>query len=454
MGEYPIRQDWSNYRPSKAALLPNRRRIAARKRRNRRLIFCALVLIIAGCFFWAYREDVSRSPDRPQTELPAPKPAAAVIDSTFLKAWARKVNWNRPVPGAYKTLHDGELLSVETTLSPELQPYLNQILDHLGQLDRGRPRYACMVVMETATGRVIALGGYDDRHTEENLCLNHDFPAASLFKIVSAAGVIDAKQMSPSTQLRFNGGKYTLYKRQLRNKNNRYTNRISLERAFAESVNPVFGKIGAIELQQTLLDTYADKFGFNRDFSADLPVTPGRFTAGTDTYHWAELACGFNQDTRITPLHGVVLGAFPMCGGNLPEPVLIASVTGEAGAARYAPGKADTAAPLMVSPQTAAALKKMMIATVRYGTARKAFKKYRPYPLPAGLTIGGKTGSIGTGDGNDYRYDWFTGFADLGSGKPAIAVAVLIAHQKYLGTRAAEWSRRLMSRYFETRQAG
>ena len=64
---------------------------------------------------------------------------------------------------------------------------------------------------------------------QENLCLKARFPAASLFKIVAAAAAIEARGFHPDKTLTYRGGRYTLYKSQLKKRQDRYSNRISLQ---------------------------------------------------------------------------------------------------------------------------------------------------------------------------------------------------------------------------------
>ena len=65
----------------------------------------------------------------------------------------------------------------------------------------------------------------------------------------------------------------------------------------------------------------------------------------------------------------------------------------------------------------------------------------------APLQIGGKTGSIDNAS-HDVRYDWFVGFARERAGKKQVVVAVMVGHQKYIGTRATEYALMALSQYF------
>ena len=88
---------------------------------------------------------------------------------------------------------------------------------------------------------------------------------------------MDTLGYSDTTPLYFNGNKYTLYKRQITEKKNKYTSTVSLASAFAQSINPVFGKLGQLYLGRERLDTYASGFGFNLKTDADFQFQSGVF---------------------------------------------------------------------------------------------------------------------------------------------------------------------------------
>jgi membrane carboxypeptidase/penicillin-binding protein len=89
-----------------------------------------------------------------------------------------------------------------------------------------------------------------------------------------------------------------------------------------------------------------------------------------------------------------------------------------------------------------------MEATITSGTARKSFQGHDKDETLSQLQIGGKTGSMDN-QTHDIRYDWFVGFARALSGKANLAVAVLVAHEDYIGTRAGQYARMAMTQYFK-----
>jgi cell division protein FtsI/penicillin-binding protein 2 len=105
-----------------------------------------------------------------------------------------------------------------------------------------------------------------------------------------------------------------------------------------------------------------------------------------------------------------------------------------------------------VTPETALELERLMRETVSRGTARKIFRNRAKDRVLSQLVIGGKTGSIDN-KAHDARYDWFVGFARHTASQTAIAVSVVVAHEKYIGRRAGEYARLAIQEYFRPRIA-
>jgi cell division protein FtsI/penicillin-binding protein 2 len=208
----------------------------------------------------------------------------------------------------------------------------------------------------------------------------------------------------------------------------------------------VFGKIGSNQLHQALLAKYADAFGFNQEIGFEAPLAASTIRITEDPYQWAEVASGFNQDTRISPLHGALIASVVANGGRLVEPNIVERVTDPMGVVIYRSRPAVIRE--VISSRASRQLEDLMTATVRSGTSRSAFRGYRRDWVLSKLEIGGKTGSINSRD-NEARYDWFVGFAKEKNGEAAVAVSALVAHEKYIGRRAAEYARLAIRQYFQ-----
>ncbi|MCA1792969.1 MAG: penicillin-binding transpeptidase domain-containing protein [Desulfotignum sp.] len=338
-----------------------------------------------------------------------------------------------------------ESFHITTTLDPNLTAHLTSILDHLKTLTRGKPRQIAMVVMDANLGHILAMAGFDLENPDTNPCTAAIYPAASIFKIVTAAAAVDALGYTPQTPLYFNGNKYTLYKRQLKDVKNKYTIQVSLASAFADSINPVFGKLGQTYLGKETLSTYARAFGFNQAFDADLLFEPGQFSINEDLFHLAELGCGFNRDTLISPMFGAMMLTPLLNQGKILLPAVVSHVANAKGETVYTYTKQTLAS--AIGPASASAIVRLMEKTVSRGTAKKSFGSISRDKILANLVIGGKTGSLSNRE-HTIKYDWFTGFGKEKTGDRAILVSIVVGHGKYIGTRAASHARSILQHYF------
>ena len=326
---------------------------------------------------------------------------------------------------------NGAALTLATTLDEKFQQRLIKLLH------RYHPQLGAGVLLDLESGAVKAMGCY--RNPEErgciippstaNLCLCADFPAASLFKMVTAYGILCRRGVGRKSTFSLVGRRHTLYRYQLGLGKSRYRYRpekVTLEEAFARSVNPVFGKIGIDYFPAPKLLELADRFAFNRQIEFDLPLAQSVVVAPEDDFRRAETACGFISTTRISPLHAALLAGAPLVGKGLKRPYLYQRVSDEQGAELYYHQPAPAALQL---DHTGACreLVAMMRATVRYGTASKSFRHLKRRRVYKQWEIGGKTGSLDM-PGCDNRCEWFAGFGCERKSGRKFAVSVALVH--------------------------
>ena len=433
---------WRDYQSS----LPKKfiREQRPQRRISSRAIVVGLVataLIAAFGLFSFLRNSAENSPPLMATTTAAVPTAIGQLNKEGIReflderAFSNLTEKDLSLPAAGSTLH------VETTLNPDLQNYL------LDTIDRVNSRYVGIVVMEGASGRVLALAGFDRTDSFGNPCLRSQFPAASIFKIVTAATAMDHCGYSADSPMHYSGSKHTLYKRQLTDKVDRYTTTIPLREAFADSINPVFGKLGELRLRKPLLEQAAATFGFNQPLDFEVTVPPSQFQISDKPYNWAEVASGFNLGTTLSPLHGAALATAVLNGGRMVTPTIVERIADEQGDVLYQRPETAEFRQIM-SARAATALGQMMEETITSGTARKAFRKHQTDKILARLQIGGKTGSLDSSS-HDVRYDWFVGFAKERHGNKKLVVAVMVGHEKFLGIRASDYARRAMTYYFD-----
>jgi len=356
--------------------------------------------------------------------------AQALLDGkSFVNLKNRSFNFNA----------NGTKLQVNTSLDIALQNFL------LKNLNLSTSRYIGIVGMDPISGRILSMVGFDKTNPSNDPCVDNRFPAASVFKIVTASAAIEECGFNLNSKLTFNGSKHTLYKSQLKDRTNKYTNKITFRESFAQSVNPVFGKIGAHYLGKTILEDYALAFGFNRNIDFEIQLAPSQVSFSDDPYQWAEIACGFNRETKMSPLHGALITAAILNQGQMVEPTIIDQISDENGRILYRshPMPINQA----ITPQASKIVNNLMKTTIRSGTCKSVFNGSKKDPTLSKLNIGGKSGSINN-KSHDARYDWFVGFAEEKGGGAKIVISAVVAHEKYIGTRASQYARMAMKQYF------
>lgn len=296
-------------------------------------------------------------------------------------------------------------------------------------LGQYRPDYAAFVAIDADTGEILTMSsriesrlkGRSIASTSENLTLRATFPAASVFKIVTAGAVIDTGQLTPESKIAFNGADHTLYKKNVvSTKENRWTRRISLREAFGSSINTVFGKLGLFYAGPEVLRDYAERFFFNQAIPSDLPIQTGysRFTA-ENPWSVASAASGFTNDTTMSPIQGAMIAAAIANDGRMMEPFVvqeIESIASQESLYRAAPRVLSQA----IEPESAKEMRKLFEQTVVAGTSRAAFRQVIRHRAFDDVEFGGKTGSL-TGRDPKGKCDWFVGYARWSDRKVAVA---------------------------------
>jgi len=315
-------------------------------------------------------------------------------------------------------------------------------------LHQYKPDFSALVAIEAETGRVVAMSSFSrTQHYFGSLTLKAVFPAASVFKVVTATSAIDAHQLTPDSVITFRGGNHTLYKRNLsEGGKNLWMRQMSLRDAFAKSINTVFGKLAAFIVKPDELLTYAERYRFNKTLSADFPVQTGRFDiSNADSFALAELGSGFNRIVQISPVQGALMAAAIVNDGKLMAPYLVDSLKDDKGEQVYE-GRPSPLADVM-SKASAEHMRTLMRETVVRGTSRKAFRDWIRKPKANEVEVGGKTGSL-KDEILRGKCDWFVGYGIRGNRK--LAVAVLTVHENVWRVKSSTVARLFLEKYLDT----
>lgn len=335
------------------------------------------------------------------------------------------------------------------TVSPTINLKMQRRAEKL--LATNRDRRAALVVVEADTGRLLALAGIKRRRKNHEIGLRADAPAASLFKVVTAAAALEEISLAPSSQLTFVGRPHTLFRYQLKERTRRRGRVVTLSKSFASSNNPIFARLGVHKIGGDLLLWYARALGFDRPLPFELPLAVSKLPEPANDFQLGELACGYHRHTTMSPLHAALMVSVFINGGRFMEPFAVNRVLGAGGEVLYL-GQPKSKGRL-VSEETCLSMRELFEATVTKGTARRAFRRVNRDRILRGLQLGGKTGTL-RGPDRTELFEWFAGYGrDPDSGK-ALAICALVVHGKVRYSNPKRMARQMLKEAFRITQAG
>ena len=339
-------------------------------------------------------------------------------------------------------LGDGHRIML--TLDPVLQESALTIFEN-----REVP-YAGAVMLDIRDNAVLVMAGHSSMDPEVDpveIVASAWAPAASTFKLVTTAALLEGGAVTPSTRACFSGGLHGIEDEMLTEDAARDTRCETLASAVAQSYNLVIAKLALQHLeQQSLVDiAHALQFETQIPFEYTIERSPAHIPA--DPIERSKVAAGF-WNVDLSPMHAATMASIFARGGIYQPPHIIDQVVGPEGE-DLTPARAKPTRTL--SADTALAVGEMMKATTTSGTARKSFVDAQGKPYIADVVVAGKTGSL-TGKRAPYlNYNWFIGYAP--ADRPEIAFAVLLANEPKWRIKAHYAARRLVEIYLERRDA-
>ena len=317
--------------------------------------------------------------------------------------------------------------NLNLTINDELQEYAYEQLDG---------RDGAIVAMEPTTGQILAMVSLPDFNPEtiekdwpsmmedENSpflarATQGLYPPGSTYKIVTAAGVYD-NGMTTETfddEGLFKKGDVTVY-----NYNKESFGKLDIKTAFEVSSNYVFCTLG-YEMGADAVKAEAEKFGVNKSFEFDIPVSQSQIQYKKMTDLDGALVSIGQGGLVMTPLHVAMMASAVANNGKMMKPYLVETVTTENGTVI---GQTKPSV-LYDSIGTACAdyIEDMMIGVVEEGTGTGA--------QISGITVAGKTGTAENETDKDHA--WFVGYAPAEN--PTICVAVVLENAATSGGKSA-----------------
>lgn len=314
-------------------------------------------------------------------------------------------------------------------------------------LKRYRSDYASVVVIDNNTSDILVALDYSKDIGEfgRAITFSSTSPAASLFKVVTAAELLENTEVENDTVFNYRGRSTTLYKYQLK-KDPRHTRRIPFNKAFAYSNNVVFGKAAIQNTTANSLFKMAEKFGFNENILQELSLGTSRFPMAENQYNLAELASGFNRVTLISPIHAATMASIVGRGGLFSYPQVLKTITDSETGQLVWKNRFDKKR--VLSDSAASELRSMMELTTERGTARAVTRRLSRN-IKNNLIIGGKTGTI-TGGIPHGKRDWFISYAmPSDRSDSGVSIAVMIVNVKKWYVKSTFLTRKIIEYYYK-----
>ncbi len=330
------------------------------------------------------------------------------------------------------------------TLDPVLQSSALQIFRN-----REVP-YAAAVMIDLHDNSVLAMAGHstmDPQVDPLEILTTAWAPAASTFKLVTAASLLENGVATPDSKICYHGGLQGITDDLLEDDPALDTRCDTLEDAIAQSYNLVLAKLAMHHLDQRKLDETATSLLFQTEIPFEFGLEPSPAHIPSDERSLAKVAAGF-WHVDLSPIHAAVLASIFARGGMYQPPHVIQQVVGPDGSDLTPP---IASASRVLGESVARSVGDMMVGTTRYGTARESFRDEQGVEFIPGVQVAGKTGSLTGKREPVLNYNWFIGYAP--ADKPEVAFAIILANPSAWKIKAHYAARRLLQIYFERRDA-
>jgi penicillin-binding protein A len=327
------------------------------------------------------------------------------------------------------------------TLDAELQRVA------LGLMSAHHLPEAAIVLMDAATGRLLVYASHLDKGPPRDLCVEATAPSASVFKIVTAAALIEDAHLEPDTKQCYSGGESRISAADLVEDPQRDRWCTTLAGAMGRSINTVFARLASEHLAPPQLEAMARRLGYGQGVPFDVPVQPSAVHVPTEPLEFARTAAGFWNST-LSPMQAVEMSAIVARGGEAVRPGIVDKVVSSTGAVLWS-APDEPLSHKAIARETADQITTMMEQTIREGTSWRAFHDPHGAAFLPGIEVAGKTGTLTDGEAHRY-YTWFTGFAPAHPAPPArqVAVAALVVNGPAWQVKANVIAREVLRAYF------
>ncbi|HWO13808.1 MAG TPA: penicillin-binding transpeptidase domain-containing protein [Polyangiaceae bacterium] len=333
-------------------------------------------------------------------------------------------------------------LSAQLTLDPELQSAATSVLERYDVPEAG------VVLMQVKSGDLLTYASRVRGVEPFDVNARAEAPAASVFKLVTTAALLDKPGIGAQTEQCYRGGMSRIQPDELRDDPALDRWCASLAMAMGKSINVVFARLARRWLTPEELSSKARELGFGAPVPFEVANEAARAELPSDPLEFARAAAGF-WHTTLSPLAAASLAQTIANGGVTYKPRIVRSVRRDDEVIWQAPHEPETLRRALPA-RAAHELTTMMLQTVASGSAYKAFHTPQGTEYLPHLAVAGKTGTL-TRHEADRHYTWFVGFAP--ADRPEVAIATLVVNTAIWRIKAPQLAREVLRAYFADRRA-
>lgn len=315
--------------------------------------------------------------------------------------------------------------NVQVTLDPALQR------EALKLLEQSKAKEGAIVLSDVRTGRILA---WASRGGDSDWVATARAPSASLFKVATAAALLDRGRVTPTTRQCYAGGERKLENEDLVDDKTRDDHCVSFGEALGFSINAVIARMALKHLAPAELRETSSALGFGSGVPIDLHVPHGNIKIPDEPFAFARAAAGF-WNGHTSPLEALFM---MQTIANQGERVHLHVLGDPDSVVRESDGAA-------MRPATARSLTRMLQVTTRTGTSAKAFHKADGGSYFPKMSVAGKTGTL-IGGHPTRMFSWFAGFAP--ARKPEVAISVMLGNDVKWWKKGNEVAREMLQAYF------
>lgn len=357
---------------------------------------------------------------------PLPPPSLEGLDLTNLTVLPRRVT---------ASLDGGR--TAELSLDPDLQRITVAIMERYRIPETGA------VLMDVKTGKLRVYASHVNEGKPFDVNARATAPAASVFKVVTSAALIETAGLNGATEQCYHGGRSLILAEELEDDPKRDKWCASMGTALGRSINVVFARLAQKHLKPPELEAMAGALGFGAPLPFVVPNEAPKVEIPEERVEFARSAAGF-WHTTLSPLAAASLAETVANGGVALEPRIVERVV-QGKDTIWEEQRPPRVLRRAIRPETAAELRKMMTQTVANGSAFRSFHDKAGGSYLPGITVGGKTGTL-TSHTDDRHFTWFIGFAPVED--PEVAVAALVVNTPIWKVKAADLARDVLRAYF------